>query len=133
MIALRDPNDACILSATRQILRWRSAAPVDSRAQIMSSPLASDAKAQTLYRLSLGAREGISRCKGVCGVPGGKRSRAAVNFQPTQPEVAGRLPMAAMRCSPHASGVSIIHQVRHQVWEIAGRDSRFLIFEFVRK
>ena len=60
--------DVCILTATGCILRSRSAAHVKPRAQIMSSPLASDAKAQTLYRLSLGAREGISRCKGVCGV-----------------------------------------------------------------
>eukprot|EP00966_Prymnesium_polylepis_P296023 6837172-Prymnesium_polylepis.3 len=56
------------MSATRCILRRRSAAPVNSRAHIMSSPLASIVNTKILYRLSLGARGGISRCKGVCGV-----------------------------------------------------------------
>jgi len=141
MIALRDPNDACILSATRQILRWRSAAPVDSRAQIMSSPLASDAKAQTLYRLSLGAREGISRCKGVCGVarPWGQAltRRGELSTHPARggwapPHGRNALLSSRLRGFKNPPRVSKIHQVRHQVWEIDGPDSRFLIFEFVR-
>ena len=104
--------DVCILTATGCILRSRSAAHVKPRAQIMSSPLTSDAKAQICTDSVWARGRAFRGARGFVGWrdPGGKRSRAAVNFQPTQPEVAGRLPMAAMRCCPHASGVSKIHR-----------------------